>query len=88
MNFKNIFFFIEKTTCQTKCDVEIKGVNDVRNTLWYVDITVDSYSYEYSPCADQKDNHNILDMVIYCPKWNTGKYMKYYKKINESLTLT
>lgn len=64
----------KKTTCQTKCDVEINGVNDkMYYTLRHVDITVDSYSYQYSPCADQNDNQNMLDMKIICPKWKTVK---------------
>lgn len=60
----------EITTCQDKCDVEIKGVNDEMNTLWNVDITLGRHKYYYYSCPDNKDNHNMLTMLINCPKWN------------------
>lgn len=65
----------ENTTCQDKCDVEIKGVNDEMNTLWNVDITLGRHNYYYYSCQDNKDNHNMLTMLINCPKWNEGKYL-------------
>lgn len=65
----------ENTTCQDKCDVEIKGVNDKMNTLWDIDITLGRHNYYYNSSPDNKDNHNMLIMLINCPKWNEGKYL-------------
>ncbi|XP_065925492.1 uncharacterized protein [Magallana gigas] len=67
----------EITTCQDKCDVEIKGVNDEMNTLWNVDITLGRHKYYYYSCPDNKDNHNMLTMLINCPKWNEAEYTEW-----------
>lgn len=45
------------------------------NILWNVDIMLGRYNYYYYFCLDNKDNYNMLIMLINCFKWNEGKYL-------------
>lgn len=73
-----------ETTCQTKCEVKLEGINDDDNTLWLVDITFGSGNYYINPCPNNEDHHNMLTMFINCSKWNAVNVpVGGYCKLNE-----
>lgn len=53
----------------------IKGVNYEMNVLRDVYIMIGIYKYYYYFCLDNKDNYDMLIMLIKCFNWNEGKYL-------------
>lgn len=72
----HVFLFTENSTCQTKCEVKIENVSRKKNILWDVNIAFGTAIIRYvTPCR-KKEDHTELTMIINCPNWNTGEYIR------------
>lgn len=83
------FFTIDSVTCQTRCLVTVAVIDFNKNKLEGVGLRFENESYEYSPCTCLSNSfaHGV-NIDIYCPAWNTGKYILHdLKLINNAYTV-
>lgn len=83
------FFSIDSVTCQTRCLVTVAGIDFNKNKLERVVLRFGYERYEYLPCTCLSNSFAYgVNIDIYCPAWNTGKYILHdIKLINNAYTV-